>query len=527
MKENLANTNLTELSVPAINLFEDLQENLVTNKTVSTSEVRQIESAVVDLAPRPIPGRIVGTSEDDLLTGTPQSDQLFALDGNDIVIALSGSDRIFGGSGADLIVAGGGNDFVDGEAGNDQIFGDADNDDIRGGSGVDVINGGGGSDFISGNRGGDRISGEAGNDIINGNGGQDILNGGNGADIISGGGDNDRAFGGAGNDDIVGDAGNDALNGDAGDDLVEGGDGNDTVFGGTENDTVVGGNGTDEVIGGAGNDSVSGGNGSDTLIGVEPFVGAFGFGSGELDTLDGGAGNDTFVLGESDRVYYLGEGNGDFALITDFGSQDTIQLPEAFNSTNNVASEVNDAGQSLDTAQVISGGTETLDRIAGTVASENDVDLFQITLTGEGNFSATTVGGADFDTQLFLFDEDGFLVLENDDNEGLQSSISDDLAPLTSGDYFLAISSFDNDPIGSPLDGFTGNGFSSGDYTIDLTGVKADSGEVEAISPFSLGASPAALPSGTGISFEDDLIAIVQGVSPSDLDLSGDSFTFA
>ena len=527
MKKNLANTNLTELSVPAIDLFEDLQEGLLTNDIISTDEVRQIESAVVDLTPRPSPGRIVGTLEDDLLTGTPQSDQIFALDGNDIVIALSGSDRIFGGSGADLIVAGGGNDFIDGEAGNDQIFGDAGNDDIKGGGGVDVINGGGGSDLISGNQGGDRISGEAGNDIINGNGGQDILNGGNDADIISGGGDNDRAFGGAGNDDIFGDGGNDALNGDAGDDLVEGGAGNDTVFGGTNNDTVAGGNGADEVIGGAGDDSLSGGSGNDTLIGVDPFVGAFGFGSGELDTLDGGAENDTFVLGEGDRVYYLGEGNDDFALITDFESQDTIQLPEAFNSTNNVATEIDDAGQSLATAQVISGGTEALDRITGTIASENDVDLFQIDITGGGNFSATTVGGADFDTQLFLFDGDGFSVLENDDDGGLQSTISDDFAPLTPGTYFLAISSFDNDPTGSPLDGFTGNGGSTGNYTIDLTGVEADSSEIEAVSAFSLGASPAALPPGTAISFEDDLIAIVQGVSPSDLSLNGDDFAFA
>ena len=527
MNEDLANTNLTELSVPAISLFEDLQENLLTNDIISTDEVRQIQSAVVNLTPRPSSGRIVGTSEDDLLTGTPQSDQIFALDGNDIVIALSGGDRIFGGFGADLIVAGGGNDFVDGEAGNDQIFGDAGNDDIRGGGGVDVINGGGGSDLISGNQGGDRISGEAGNDIINGDDGQDILNGGNDADIISGGGDNDRAFGGSGNDDIFGDNGNDALNGDAGDDLVEGGAGNDTVFGGINSDTLAGGNGADRVIGGAGNDSLSGGSGNDTLTGVEPFVSGFGFGRGELDTLDGGAENDTFVLGEGDRVYYLGEGNNDFALITDFESQDTIQLPEAFNSTNNVATEIDDAGQSLATAQIISGGTETLDRIAGTIGSENDVDLFQIDITGGGNFSATTVGGADFDTQLFLFDEDGFLVLQNDDNGGLQSTISDDLAPLASDTYFLAISSFSNSPIGSPLEGFTDSGGSSGDYTIDLTGVEADSSEIETISPFSLGASPAGLPPGTAISFEDDLIAIVQGVSPSELSLNGDSFVFA
>ena len=143
-------------------------------------------------------------------------------------------------------------------------------------------------------------------------------------------------------------------------------------------------------------------SGNNTLIGVDPFVSAFGFGSGELDTLDGGAGSDTFILGENDQVYYLGEGNDDFALITDFASEDTIQLPEAFAPIDGVA-EIGDAGQSLADAQVIPGGSETLEAIAGTISPENDVDLFQITLAGEG-FSATTVGGAEFDTQLFLFD---------------------------------------------------------------------------------------------------------------------------
>ena len=522
------NTNLTSLSAPAVNLVDDLQEELITTENISTSEVRQLEAAVLNLTPRPTPGRIVGTSEDDLLAGTPQNDQIFALAGNDIVIALSGSDRIFGGSGADLVVAGSGNDFINGERGNDQIFGDGGNDQINGGGGVDVINGGSGSDLINGNGGGDRISGDGGNDIINGNGGFDILNSGSGADIVSGGGGNDRAFGGSGNDDIFGDAGRDALNGDAGDDLIEGGSGDDTVFGGTENDILAGDNGRDEVIGGAGDDSLAGGSGDDTLIGVEPFVAAFGFGSGERDTLNGGSGSDTFVLGEGDQVYYLGQEDNDFALITDF-DQDQIQLPEAFGSLNNVVAESGDAPQSLANAQVIPGGSEMLDVITGNISNNNDVDLFQIALAGEGNFSASTVGGADFDTQLFLFDEEGFVVLRNDDVEDdvFQSTISDTSDPLAPGTYFLGISSFNNDPFGSPLEGFTGDGFESGVYTIDLTGVKVDRSEVEASSPFSLGASPADLPPGTAISFENDLIAIVQGVSPANLSLGSDSFVFA
>jgi len=43
---------------------------------------------------------------------------------------------------------------------------------------------------------------------------------------------------------------------------------------------------------------------------------------------------------------------------------------------------------------------------------------------------------------------------------------------------------------------------------------------------FSLGASPADLPSGTSISFENDLIGILQGVSPSDLSLGSSNFSY-
>ena len=498
------NANLPASDIP-VTLVEQVQDNLQASKSISKQTVQQLESAVLASRPRPGSGRMIGTPEDDLIAGTPANDLIFAQAGNDTVIALSGNDRIFGGDGADLVIAGGGSDFVKGDRGNDQIFGDAGDDNISGGGGVDVVSGGSGNDLINGNRGGDRLAGDTGNDILNGNAGADILNGGDGADIIFGGTGNDRAFGGSGNDDLFGNGGNDALNGDSGDDLIEGGTGQDTVFGGTDDDTLVGGDGADTVIGGAGSDSLSGGAGSDRLTGVEPFVEAFGFGRGELDTLRGGAGSDIFVLGEGTEVFYDDQGNSDFALITDFTLEDRIQLPEAPKTI--VVAENGDAGQNLADAQVIPRGEETLNSIIGTLSDVSDVDIFQITLSNEETFSATTVGGADFDTQLFLFDEEGDIVLENDDADGtVQSTVSN---PSLSGTYFLAISSFNNDPVGSPLEGFNGQGFSSGDYTIDLTGV-------EAAPAFSLGASPANLPSGTGIFFENDLIAVVQGSATPD-----------
>lgn len=83
--------------------------------------------------------------------------------------------------------------------------------------------------------------------------------------------------------------------------------------------------------------------------------------------------------------------------------------------------------------------------------------------------------------------------------------------------YFLAISSFNNAPVGVPPT-FPNGGGSSGSYEITLSGVQTTT--------YSLGASPTDLPEGTGIFFEDDLIAIVQDVSPSDLNLSSNNFVF-
>ncbi|MEA5505251.1 DVUA0089 family protein [Halotia wernerae UHCC 0503] len=458
---------------------------------------------------------IFGTDGSDLLTGTTESDRIFGLAGNDTIIALAGDDQIFGGDGADLIVAGDGIDIIEGGNGNDEIFGDAGNDVIKGGGGIDVINGGDGNDIIKGGNGGDRIFGDAGDDLINGDAGNDVINGGDGADIIFGDAGNDRIFGGFGNDDISGGVGDDQLNGDAGDDLVQGGTGNDIVFGGTGfgNDTLTGGDGADTLIGGAGNDILSGGNGIDRLIGVEPSAPGFEFVFNEVDTLTGGSNRDTFVLGAGTDVYYDNGGNSDYALITDFNiNEDVIELP-SFTRAVSVA-EIDDAGQSLFDTQFIPGGSGTLSSITGIISEINDVDVFQITVGNGQAFSATTVRGADFDTILAVFDSNGSLIDQNDDSSGtLQSTLSTSLNP---GTYFLGIASFANFASGSLEDGFTGNGFSSGDYTIALTGVQATP-------PLSLGVTSVNNVVGTGISFNNDLIALVQGVSISDF---SSGFTF-
>ena len=146
------------------------------------------------------------------------------------------------------------------------------------------------------------------------------------------------------------------------------------------------------------------------------------------------------------------------------------------------------------------------DSITGTISDVNDVDVFQISVDGDEIFFASTVNGANFDTELFLFDSDGLFISGNDDANGTFQSTLD--LSLSTGTYFLAISSFSNSPVGSLQDGFTNTGQASGNYTISLNGVQAPS--------FSLGATTINDVTGTGISFNNDLIAFVQEVTISD-----------
>lgn len=113
--------------------------------------------------------------------------------------------------------------------------------------------------------------------------------------------------------------------------------------------------------------------------------------------------------------------------------------------------EVDDAGESLSTAQVISSGTSLLETISGALSGFDDpADLFQISLTAGQSFFASTVGGADFDTRLFLFDANGSGIYFNDDSSGtLQSTLptNSSFTPTQSGTYYLGISGFDYNPV--------------------------------------------------------------------------------
>lgn len=140
-----------------------------------------------------------------------------------------------------------------------------------------------------------------------------------------------------------------------------------------------------------------------------------------------------------------------------------------------VFTETSDAGQTLATAIDLPGGTTD---ISGTLAA-GDVDLFHFGWGG-GAFDINT-NGSTGDTQLSLFDASGLGLIHDDDGgDGLNALISTILA---AGDYFLGVSTYNNDPVsaggaifptgfpgpygptgpggGQPLTGWSGGGGSS------------------------------------------------------------------
>lgn len=251
---------------------------------------------------------------------------IYGTTGPDTRTGNSGNDTIFGWANGGNANSPSGNDTLNGAAGNDNLFGGTGNDDLIGSLGNDTLDGGLGSDFLNGGVGNDIYIIDSITDTITeaANSGTDTVQsavtytlGANlehlrltGTSNINGTGNslNNLVFGSRGNNTLNGRAGNDTLDGNFGNDILNGEDGNDTLQGGP------------------GNDRLNGGSGRDILIGVWPDS-PLPPGLGEIDTLTGGTGADRFVLGDTKKVYYSGQGKDDYALITDFDHrQDLIQL---------------------------------------------------------------------------------------------------------------------------------------------------------------------------------------------------------
>jgi Ca2+-binding RTX toxin-like protein len=79
----------------------------------------------------------------------------------------------------------------------------------------------------------------------------------------------------------------------------------------------------DILTGNSGNDNLFGGAGDDILNGTDQVS----IGIGEQDILTGGDGADSLILGDADHAYYFGQGDLDYATLTDFDPNiDTLKL---------------------------------------------------------------------------------------------------------------------------------------------------------------------------------------------------------
>jgi Ca2+-binding RTX toxin-like protein len=163
------------------------------------------------------------------------------------------------------------------------------------------------------------------------------------------------------NDTIFGNNGDDSLDGANGKDLILGEGGSDSLLGGSGDDTLLGNQGNDKLEGGLGKDFLFGGQGNDTLVGVSSTSG---YGANEIDTLLGDKGSDRFVIGDSTRTYYVGNGKSDYALIADFGAGDLIQKRSADSLTIGGALPQGESGTAIylgnDLVAVVQGDIPTL-----------------------------------------------------------------------------------------------------------------------------------------------------------------------
>ena len=126
------------------------------------------------------------------------------------------------------------------------------------------------------------------------------------------------------------------------------------------------------------------------------------------------------------------------------------------------ADEIGDAGDLRVTANDM--GDSAVTQINGSFTGAMDSDLYRICLSNGFSFSASSVGQTfppNLDTQLFLFDSQGYGIYANDDADGgIRGSTlpaQHRFSPSAGGEYFLAISQYNRDPQSSQGEIFQDN----------------------------------------------------------------------
>jgi hypothetical protein len=111
------------------------------------------------------------------------------------------------------------------------------------------------------------------------------------------------------------------------------------------------------------------------------------------------------------------------------------------------ATEQGNAGDLPATSQDLGAGPVTT--IWGSFSDAADADMYRFCLSDGDSFSATTVGATTLDTQMFLFNSQGYGIYANDDASGSRGSLlpaHHRFSPSVGGEYFLGISSYNRDP---------------------------------------------------------------------------------
>ncbi|MET0981428.1 MAG: DVUA0089 family protein [Telluria sp.] len=118
--------------------------------------------------------------------------------------------------------------------------------------------------------------------------------------------------------------------------------------------------------------------------------------------------------------------------------------------------ESGDAGDLPAAAQIL-GDVGSISSISGRIESSRDVDMFQLSLASAATLSFLVSAASTIDSQLFLFNSAGAGLWANDD---MGTSLDAQLTvPLASGDYYLAVGSWDRHPLEGtnlPIFGSTG-----------------------------------------------------------------------
>lgn len=107
--------------------------------------------------------------------------------------------------------------------------------------------------------------------------------------------------------------------------------------------------------------------------------------------------------------------------------------------------EAGDAPEALPGVHQVTMGLGPLTSITGAMDPGDSCDAYAIHIASPSLFSATLVGGAAWDTQLWLFTPAGMGVAFNDDSAStLQSTLSGAFVVMP-GTYVLAVSRYDYD----------------------------------------------------------------------------------